>query len=221
MKQSDFAHVDTWIFDLDNTIYPARHNLFDQVDKRIGAFIAGLLDIDAVAARRLQKRYFREHGTTLRGLMLHHEVDPHDFLDFVHDIDLDCLSPSPDLDRNLGRLAGRKVIFTNGSTGHAEAVLARLGVADRFRGIFAITDADFIPKPEAAPYAALIESFRIDPRGTVMVEDIARNLVPAAALGMTTVWVRTDNAWGAEGSGGGHIHHVIDDVADWLAVLAG
>ena len=113
------------------------------------------------------------------------------------------------------------MIFTNGSTGHAEAVLARLGVADRFRGIFAITDADFIPKPEAAPYAALIESFRIDPRGTVMVEDIARNLVPAAALGMTTVWVRTVNAWGAVGSGGGHIPHVIDDVADWLAVLAG
>ena len=221
MKNTDFEHVDTWVFDLDNTIYPARYNLFDQVDLRIGAFIARLLDLDAVAARRIQKQYFRDHGTTLRGLMLHHDVDPHDFLGFVHDIDVDCISPSPDLDRNLDRLAGRKVIFTNGSTAHAEAVLARLGVAKRFCGIFAITDADFIPKPEAAPYAALIENFQIDPRGAVMVEDIARNLVPAAALGMTTVWVRTDNAWGAAGSAGDHIHHVIDDVADWLTGLVG
>ncbi len=221
MKRIDFEHVETWVFDLDNTIYPARFNLFDQVDVRIGAFIARLLNLDAVAARRIQKQYFRDHGTTLRGLMLNHHVDPHEFLGFVHDIDVGRIPPDPDLDRNLERLAGRKVIFTNGSTGHAENVLARLGVAERFCGIFAITDADFVPKPEAASYAALIERFRIDPRGAAMVEDIARNLAPAAALGMTTVWVRTDNAWGAEGSEKDYIHHVIDDVASWLAVLVG
>ena len=221
MKQTDFDHVETWVFDLDNTIYPARHNLFDQVDVRIGAFIARLLDLDAVAARRIQKQYFRNHGTTLHGLMLHHDVDPHDFLGFVHDIDVACIPPDPALDRNLDRLPGRKVIFTNGSTGHAENVLGRLGVAGRFDGIFAITDADFVPKPEAAPYATLIERFSIDPASAVMVEDIARNLEPAAALGMTTVWVRTDNAWGAEGSGCDYVHHVIDDVAGWLAALVG
>ncbi len=221
MKQTDFDHVETWVFDLDNTIYPARHNLFDQVDVRIGAFIAELLDLDAVAARRIQKQYFRDHGTTLRGLMLNHDVDPHDFLGFVHDIDVACIPPDAELDRNLERLPGRKVIFTNGSTGHAENVLGRLGVAGRFDGIFAITDADFVPKPEAASYETLIERFSIDPEKAVMVEDIARNLEPAAALGMTTVWVRTDNAWGAEGSEKDYIHHVIDDVASWLAVLVG
>ncbi len=221
MKQTDFDHVETWVFDLDNTIYPARHNLFDQVDVRIGAFIARLLDLDAGAARRIQKQYFRDHGTTLNGLMLHHDVDPHEFLGFVHDIDVACIPPDAELDRNLERLPGRKVIFTNGSTGHAENVLGRLGVAARFDGIFAITDADFVPKPEAAPYAAMVDRFSIDPASAVMVEDIARNLVPAAALGMTTVWVRTDSAWGIEGSEKDYVHHVIDDVADWLAVLVG
>ena len=221
MKQTDFDHVETWVFDLDNTIYPARHNLFDQVDVRIGAFIAGLLDLDAGAARRIQKQYFRDHGTTLNGLMLHHDVDPHEFLGFVHDIDVACIPPNPELDRNLERLPGRKLIFTNGSTGHAENVLGRLGVAGRFDGIFAITDADFVPKPEAAPYATLIERFSIDPASAVMVEDIARNLEPAAALGMTTVWVRTESAWGIEGAEKDYVHHIIDDVADWLADLVG
>lgn len=221
MNQTTFEHVETWVFDLDNTIYPARFNLFDQVDVRIGAFIARLLDLDAGTARRLQKQYFRDHGTTLRGLMLNHDVDPHEFLGFVHDIDMGCIPPNPDLDRSLERLAGRKVIFTNGSTGHAMAVLARLGIARRFCGIFAITDADFVPKPQAAPYAAMIERFAIDPSGAAMVEDIARNLAPAAALGMTTVWVRNDSAWGAEGSANDYVHHVIDDVADWLTSLAG
>lgn len=221
MNGTGFAHVETWVFDLDNTIYPARFNLFDQVDVRIGAFIARLLDLDAVAARKIQKQYFRDHGTTLRGLMLNDDVDPHEFLGFVHDIDVGCIPPNPGLDRDLARLAGRKVIFTNGSTGHAENVLERLGIAEQFDGIFAITDADFVPKPEAAPYTAMIERFRIDPGSAVMVEDIARNLEPAAALGMTTVWVRTDNPWAAVGSDDAYVHNVIDDVADWLTGLAG
>ena len=221
MSLTDFDHIETWVFDLDNTIYPARFNLFDQVDKRIGAFIARLLDIDAGEARRIQKQYFRDHGTTLSGLMHHHDIDPHDFLGFVHEIDLACIPPSPGLDQSLERLPGAKVIFTNGSTGHAENGLARLGVAEHFSGIFAITDADFIPKPQAAPYAAMVERFGIDPRGAVMVEDMARNLAPAAALGMTTVWVRNDTVWGAEGSADDYVHHIIDDVADWLKVLVG
>lgn len=221
MNGTDFTAVETWVFDLDNTIYPARFNLFDQVDLRIGAFIARLLDLDPAAARKVQKRYFRDHGTTLSGLMANHDVDPHEFLGFVHDIDVACIPPNPGLGRDLARLAGRKVIFTNGSTGHAENVLERLGVAEQFCGIFAITDADFIPKPQAAPYEAMIERFRIEPGKAVMVEDLARNLAPAAALGMTTVWVRTDNAWAAEGSADDYVHHVIDDVADWLAGLVG
>ena len=221
MNATEFQHVETWIFDLDNTIYPARFNLFDQVDVRIGAFIANLLDLDPVAARRIQKQYFRDHGTTLSGLMQNHDVDPHEFLGFVHDIDVACIPPDPLLNQNLQRLPGRKVIYTNGSTGHAENVLDRLGIARHFDGIFDIEAADYVPKPEAAAYRNLIERFRIEPHKAVMVEDLARNLAPAAALGMTTVWVRTDNAWAADGSSQDYIHHVIDDVADWIASLVG
>lgn len=216
-----FAHVKTWIFDLDNTIYAARHSVFDQIDVRMGRFIARLLDLDPAAARRLQKDYFRDHGTTLRGLMVNHQIDPEDFLDYVHDIDVSPIPPSPALDAALEKLAGRKVIFTNGSTRHAGNVLARLGVADHFHGIFDIAAADYVPKPEPGPYRQLVERFAIEPRTAAMVEDMARNLEPAAALGMTTVWVRTENDWGRERSDADYVHHVIDDVADWLAAMVG
>ena len=216
---ADFAHVETWVFDLDNTIYPARYNLFDLVDARIGAFIAELLDLDTVAARRIQKDYFRRHGTTLRGLMLDHGVDPDVFLEYVHDIEVDRLPPSPELDAALGRLAGRKIIYTNGSVAHAERVLERLGVARHFEGVFDIAAGDYLPKPDPAPYRTLIERFDIAPMAAAMVEDIARNLEPAAALGMTTVWVRSDSDWGREGSGDDYVHHVIDDLAGWLGGL--
>ena len=218
-RAADFAHVETWVFDLDNTIYPARYNLFDLVDVRIGAFIADLLDLDAVAARCVQKDYFRRHGTTLRGLMLHHGVEPDVFLDYVHDIEVDRLPPSPELGAALDRLAGRKIIYTNGSAAHAERVLERLGVAGHFEGVFDIAAGDYLPKPDPAPYRTLVERFDIAPAAAAMVEDIARNLEPAAALGMTTVWVRTDSDWGREGSGGEYVHHVIDDLAGWLGDL--
>ena len=220
-KRAEFDHVETWIFDLDNTLYPARFNLFDQVDVRIGQFIAEALEVDHDEARRVQKQYFRTHGTTLRGLMDHHGVDPADFLDFVHDIDYRTIPPNAELARALGRLPGRKVIFTNGTTDHADRVIDRLGVARHIEGTFDIVDADYVPKPEPGTYDTMLARFGIDPRRAVMVEDIARNLAPAAALGMTTVWVRTDSVWGAEGSESRYVHHVIDDVADWLAGLTG
>lgn len=212
----EFDHVETWIFDLDNTLYPARFNLFDQVDLRIGQFIAQALAIDHDEARRVQKQYFRAHGTTLRGLMDHHGVAPADFLDFVHDIDYRPIPPNAELSRALGRLPGRKVIFTNGTTDHAHSVMDRLGVAHHIEGVFDIVDADYVPKPEPGPYDTMLARFGIDPRRAIMVEDIARNLAPAAALGMTTVWVRTTSQWGREGSGDDYVHHIIDDLADWL-----
>ncbi|MFQ5785509.1 MAG: pyrimidine 5'-nucleotidase [Alphaproteobacteria bacterium] len=215
-RRRPLPHVETWVFDLDNTLYPARHNLFELIDRRIGEFIAALLDLDRDAARRVQKDYFRRYGTTLRGLMLNHGVNPAAFLDFVHAIDIDRLRPSPRLARALSRLDGRKVIFTNGSTQHAERVTARLGVRRHIDAIFDIVDADYLPKPNLEAYRALLARHRIEPRAAAMVEDIARNLKPAAALGMTTVWVRTDSAWGREGSDGDHIDHVIDDLAEWL-----
>ncbi len=150
-------HIDCWIFDLDNTLYPASCNLFDQVDQRIGAFIGDLLQVDAAEAKRLQKHYFSQYGTTLRGLMDHHGIAPGTFLDFVHAIDVSPVPPSPALDAALSALDGRKLIFTNGSVAHAERVMARLGVADHFTGVFDIVAANYQPKPNPASYAALIE----------------------------------------------------------------
>ena len=211
--------AETWVFDLDNTLYPASTNLFGQIDLRMRDFIAQSLDLGLEEARVLQKTYFYNYGTTLRGLMEHHAVDPHAFLDYVHAVDIDALKPSPTLDSALARLSGRKIIFTNASTGHAERVMRRLGVERHFDAVFDIADADFQPKPDPAVYAQLVECHRIDPRSAVMVEDIARNLEPAAALGMTTVWVRTESQWGREGNDDAHVHHVVDDLAVWLGAL--
>ena len=208
--------VADWIFDLDNTLYPAHCNLFAQVDRRIGQFIEGELGLDAIEARLLQKRYFREHGTTLAGLMANHAVDPGAFLDFVHDIDVSPVPPSPALDQVLARLPGRKFIFTNGSTAHADRVTGRLGVSHHFEGVFDIIAADYRPKPDPATYDKLIRQHGIVPATAAMVEDLPRNLRPAAALGMTTVLVLTGEEWAETDRTGDHIHHVTDDLVGWL-----
>lgn len=217
---SKLGEVADWVFDLDNTLYPARCRLFDQVDRRIGLFIQNRLGLDAVAARLLQKHYFRQHGTTLSGLMTHHAVDPDAFLEFVHDIDLAPVEPSPALDAALGRLTGRKFIFTNGSTAHAARVMDRLGVARHFDGVFDIADAGYVPKPALATYERLISRHAIKPDRAVMIEDLPRNLRPAAELGMTTVLVLTGEEWAEADKAGDHIHHVTDDLVDWLGAQA-
>lgn len=209
------GHVETWIFDLDNTLYPARSNLFDQVDRRMGAFIAQHFGLDPDAARVEQKRLFRAHGTTLRGLMTEHGIDPHAFLDFVHDIDVSLVDPDPVLADALDALDGRKIIFTNGSVAHAERVLAQLGIGGRFAGVFDIAAAEFVPKPDPSCYAVLVARHGIDPRATIMVEDMARNLAPAKALGMTTAWVRTDTDFA--GDADASIDIVVEDLTAWLA----
>jgi putative hydrolase of the HAD superfamily len=210
-------HVTDWVFDLDNTLYPARCNLFAQVDRRIGLFIEALLGLEQAAARDLQKRYFREHGTTLRGLMTHHGIDPRDFLDFVHEIDVAPVPPSPALDAALAALPGRKFIFTNGSVAHAARVTARLGVAHHFEDVFDIVAAEYLPKPDPATYRSMILRHGIDPTRAAMIEDLPRNLRPAAALGMTTVLVLTGEEWASMDDAGDHIHHVTDDLVGWLS----
>ena len=217
---SDFDRISCWIFDLDNTLYPSACNLFMQVDKNIRQFIMDLFEIGPEEARLIQKSYFHEHGTTLNGLMRKHGVAPEEFLDVVHDIDVSPVPPNPALDEALRRLPGRKVIYTNGSALHAERVTDRLGVTHRFDGVFDIVAADYIPKPQPAPYDALIDRFGIEPERAVMVEDIAPNLAPAHRLGMTTVWVRGDRHPSGGGEDDPHIHHAIDDLADWLTDLS-
>ncbi len=218
--QASFGHVDDWIFDLDNTLYPANCRLFDQVDVLIGRYIAELLSINATEARKIQKEYFREHGTTLRGLMNVHGVDPHAFLEYVHAIDRSPVAANPALADALDRLPGRKFIFTNGSVAHAEAVLDRLGALGRFDDIFDIIAAEYEPKPRIAPYRALVDRNRIVAIRAAMIDDLPINLAPAAELGMTTVLVRTDSDWAQHTADGDHVHHIIDDLATWLVELA-
>ena len=209
-----------WIFDLDNTLYCSSFNLFGQIDVRMKTFIANFLDLEPDEAFKVQKRYFREYGTTLRGLMDRHNVDPKAFLDHVHDIDIEVVPPNPVLDKALNELPGRKIIFTNADVRHAERVMEQLGVSHHFEAIFDIVACDYVPKPEPAVYHNLVDRFDLDPGSTVMVEDMARNLKPAAYIGMTTVWVRTDSDWGQEGSEGDHVHHVTDDLSSWLTEIS-
>ena len=208
-------HADCWIFDLDDTLYPDDLGLFGQVSRRMTEFICRHLDLAYDAARALQSRYFREFGTTLRGLMLQDGVDAEVFLDFVHDIDLADLTPDPVLTNALRRLPGRKLVFTNGSKPHAERILARRELTDLFDGIVDIVASDFVPKPDPRPYRAMVDRYGIDAGRSVMVEDIARNLVPARSLGMSTVWVRTGSAFG--NTPGDGIDHTVDDLPRWLA----
>ncbi len=209
-------HIDVWLFDLDNTLYPASCRLFDQIDEKMGAFICNFLGIELAEARALQKRYYHEHGTTMRGLMDNHGLDPVEFLDFVHAIDHSPVAAAPSLDKALSALPGRKLIYTNGTVAHADRVLDRLGVPHHFEAIFDIVASDYIPKPNIAPYRILAEQHRLEPARTVFFDDIAKNLEPAAALGMTTVWVQTEERFGHQGADDGHVHHRITDLASWL-----
>jgi putative hydrolase of the HAD superfamily len=213
---SPLRDAEAWLFDLDNTLYPAAIDLFAQIDVRMRGYIAGFLGLALDEAYALQKKYFHEYGTSMRGLMDLHGLDPTPFLAHVHDIDVGVLDPSPLLEQALAALPGRKLVFTKASVAHARRVLHRLGVDHHFADIFDIVAAEFRPKPEPEIYRKLIDLHVIDPTRAVMVEDMARNLLPAAALGMTTVWVRTGSAWGALDADAGHIHHTVDELVPWL-----
>ena len=225
-SESRLSRAGVWIFDLDNTLYPASCNLFAQIDVRMRQFIAEFLGLPEDEAFAIQKRYYREFGTTLRGLMLRHGLEPERFLDFVHAIDLGPLTPNPDLAAALDRLEGRKLVFTNGSEGHAVNVMQKLGIADHFEGVFDIAAAEFIPKPQPETYQRLVKRHGVDPRESVLFEDLARNLVPAAEIGMTTVWVREADHWTQQEVAlppehENHVHFQTDDLAAWLGERVG
>jgi putative hydrolase of the HAD superfamily len=216
-----FAHIRDWIFDLDNCLYPASTGLFALIDERMGAYIQRLLDCDPVEARRVQKAHFHEHGTTLAGLMKEHGVDPHDFLDDVHDIALDRVQCDQRLGRLLARLPGRRFVFTNGDAPYARRVLARIGVEDYFDDLHDIHASSYRPKPDACGYRLLCERFKIDPAHALFADDIAQNLAPAKALGMTTVWVDNGSERGDHGYDEGVVDERIGDVGDWLESILG
>ncbi|MCQ8783449.1 pyrimidine 5'-nucleotidase [Mangrovibrevibacter kandeliae] len=218
-----FAHVRDWVFDLDNTLYPRHSNLFSQIDERMTLFVSQFLQLDAEEARALQKRLYREHGTTLRGLMREHAVDPDTFLQFVHDIDYTWIAPDLALGEEVRALPGRKFIFTNGDRRHAERAARQLGILNHFEDIFDIVAADLLPKPAAETYDKFMGLHRIDASRAAMFEDLARNLEVPKRLGMRTVLVVPRNlettfgdAWEHEGRDGEHIDYITDDLATFL-----
>ena len=213
------AHIDAWIFDLDNTLYPARTNLFAQIDVRMGTFIRDLLQVDAAEAYRVQKAWFHRHGMSLKGLMVEHDVDPHVFLNYVHDIDVGVVEPAPALAAAIGALPGRKLIFTNADTPYATRVLDRLGLGDAFEVIHDIHATGYRPKPDIRAYDALCDAYAIDPRRALFVEDMARNLLPAKAIGMTTVWVDNGSEQGPDSIAPDYIDYRITDVGEWLTSI--
>ena len=216
-----FAHIRDWIFDLDNCLYPASTGLFDLIDERMGAYIQRLLECDPVEARRVQKSHFHEHGTTLAGLMKEHGVDPGHFLDDVHAIPLDRVRRDDRLASALGRLAGRKIVFTNGDEPYARRVLEAIGVHQHFDELHDIHASSYRPKPDPHGYELMCERFGIEPERALLADDMAANLRPAKALGMTTVWVDNGSERGNHGLGD-FIDHRIRNVSQWLeAILEG
>ena len=210
-------HVENWIFDLDNSLYPASANLFELIDIRMGEYIERLLGCDSAEARRVQKQHFKEHGTTLAGLMHTHGIDPHHFLDFVHDIDLARISADPELVRCIDRLPGRKFVFTNGDASYAARVLDKLGLANLWDGLHDIHAMNYVPKPHPDAYRQMCERHEIDPKRALFVEDMARNLAPAKALGMVTVWIDNGSEQAGHGADPAFIDYRVDDIGAWLA----
>lgn len=212
-----FDRIDTWIFDLDNTLYPASTGLFSLIDERMGAYIQRLLDCGPEEARRVQKAHFHAHGTTLAGLMREHAVDPHHFLADVHAIALDRIAPDARLDRGLARLPGRKFVFTNGDAPYARRVLEAIGIDHHFGDdLHDIHASELRPKPDPHGYRLLCDRLAIHPERAVLVEDMAQNLRPAKALGMTTVWVDNGSERGNHDADPAHIDLTITNVGEWL-----
>jgi putative hydrolase of the HAD superfamily len=221
-----FNHIDTWVFDLDNTLYPHHVNLWQQVDARIGEFVGAWLKISAGEARVIQKDYYRRYGTTMRGMMTEHGVRADDYLAYVHQIDHSPLQPNPAMGAAIAKLPGRKLILTNGSTDHADKVLERLGLDSHFEAVFDIIAAELEPKPAPQTYQKFLGRHGVNPRTSAMFEDLARNLVVPHQLGMVTILVTPDGTkevvredWELEGRGADHVDHVTDDLTGFLERL--
>jgi putative hydrolase of the HAD superfamily len=222
-----FEHVETWIFDLDNTLYPHNVNLWQQVDERIRDYIADFLKVTHEEAFRLQKDYYKRYGTSMRGMMTEHGMRSDDFLDFVHQIDHSPLEPNPALGDAIEKLPGRKVILTNGTRRHADAVLARLGIERHFQDVFDIIAAELEPKPSPQTYDRFLEALKIEAATAAMFEDLARNLAVPHALGMTTVLVVPEHSrevfreeWELEGRDAPHVDHVTDNLTAFLRAIS-
>jgi putative hydrolase of the HAD superfamily len=223
--RADFAHVTDWVFDLDNTLYPHHVDLFAQIDRNMTAYVARLLDMQLEDARKLQKQYYYDHGTTLRGLMHHHGVDPAEFLEAAHQIDYSPIPADEGLSDAIKALPGRKFIFTNGTVKHAEAAARALGILDHFEDIFDIVAADYVPKPAGATYDKFASLHRVDTRNAAMFEDLPRNLVAPKLLGMKTVLILPSGEhkplerWEIPNETDEHIDYMTRNLTDFLKAV--
>ena len=205
-----------WIFDLDNTLYSGQTKVFSEVDKKMSAFISKKMNVDLIKAKEIQKKYFYEYGTTLSGLMKKDSIDPHDFLEFVHDIDISWLPKDLKLREELIKINEKKYIFTNGSHAHVENVTKQLGIYGLFDGVFDIVDANFVPKPHVDPYNGIIKKFNIEPTKSILIEDIAHNLEQAKKLGMKTCWLENEETFAKKDADKPYIDYKIKSLPSFL-----
>lgn len=213
MPKQYFTHVEAWVFDLDNTLYPPAARLFDQIERRMTRYVMEALGVGRSEADRLRRKYWAEYGTTLAGLMREHGVDPGPYLTHVHEISLDGLEPDAKLGASIAALPGRKIVYTNGSSGYAERVLDRRGLSGAIDAVYGVEHAAFRPKPERAAFETVFALAGIRPQGAAMFEDDPRNLAEPHAMGMCTVHVAPDRHEAA------HIQHHTDDLTKFLAAL--
>ena len=214
MKAFQFSKF--WIFDLDNTLYSGETRVFEQVSKRMSKYISEKLNISVDEAKEIQQNYFYKYNTTLNGMIKNHKIDANEFLEFVHDIDINFLKTDLPLGEELKKLEGKKFIFTNSSRKHALNVTQRIGIDQYFDDIFDIVDCNFIPKPKIEPYKKLVEKHKIDPNVCVLIEDIARNLKPAYEIGMKTIWIENDEPWAAKFSDSNFINYKTKNLTKFL-----
>ena len=212
----NFQSIKFWIFDLDNTLYSGKTKVFDQVDKKMSKYISEKLNVSIEEAKKIQKNYFHQYNTTLNGMIKNHKVNANEFLEFVHDINIDFLEKDLLLSEELKKLEGKKIIFTNGSKKHALNVTKKIGIDQHFDDIFDIVNSKFIPKPAIEPYKKIVEKHKIDPNLCVFVEDIARNLKPAYEMGMTTVWIENDEPWARKFSDSNFVSYKTNNLYDFL-----
>lgn len=212
----EFKKIKNFIFDCDGVLYDDLEGVFGQVSKRMTEYISKKLNLSLEKAKELQTNYFHKYNTSLNGLMIHHDINPQEFLKYVHDINLDFLKKDLKLRKELIELKTKKFVFTNGSHEHASNITKTLGIRDLFDGFFDITDCNFIPKPSIEPYKKLIDKFNIKPSETVFIEDIAINLEPAKKLGMKTVWLKNNEYWGKKDSDKKFVDLKIENLSSFL-----
>jgi len=212
----ELTKIKYWLFDLDNTLYSGKTKVFEQIDKKMSKYISDKLKVSIKEAKKIQKNYFYEYNTTLNGLIKNHKIDANEFLEYVHDIDINFLGKDLELAKEIEKLDGKKIIFTNGSRKHAINVTTKIGIDHLFDDIFDIMDSNFVPKPSIEPYKKLVKKHKIDPKLSVFIEDIARNLKPAYEMGMKTVWIENDEPWAKKYSDDKFVNYKISNLAEFL-----